>query len=81
MSNFKDSEKQCLRISSGQIKSRLVKMLTKPGKILQNEFANERKLMDELLAEMNNLKQVKRDSKSLTRCAMTISVFVNVYED
>ncbi|PFX12669.1 hypothetical protein AWC38_SpisGene23332 [Stylophora pistillata] len=49
--------------------------------ILQNEFENERKLMDELLAEMNNLKQVKRDFKSLTRCATTISVFVNVMKD
>ncbi|PFX12844.1 hypothetical protein AWC38_SpisGene23132 [Stylophora pistillata] len=37
--------------------------------------------MDELLAEMNNLKQVKRDSKSLTRCATTISVFVNDMKD
>ena len=49
--------------------------------ILENEFANERKLMDELLAEMNNLKQVKRDSKSLTRFATTISVFVNDMKD
>ena len=49
--------------------------------ILENEFANERKLMDELLAEMNNLKQVKRDSKSLTRYATTISVFVNGMKD
>jgi len=49
--------------------------------ILENEFANERKLMDELLAEMNNLKQVKRDSKSLTRFATTISVFVHDMKD
>ncbi|XP_022777751.1 uncharacterized protein LOC111319199 [Stylophora pistillata] len=37
--------------------------------------------MDELLAEMNNLKQVKRDCKSLTRCAMTISIFVSDMKD
>lgn len=49
--------------------------------ILETEFANERKLMDELLPEMNNLKHVKRDSMSLTRYAMTISVFVNDMED
>ncbi|PFX13182.1 hypothetical protein AWC38_SpisGene22761 [Stylophora pistillata] len=49
--------------------------------ILKNEFANERKLMDERLAEMNNLKQVKRYFKSLTRCATTISVFVNDMKD
>ena len=33
--------------------------------------------MDKLLAEMNNLKHVKRDSKSLAHYAATISVFVN----
>lgn len=37
--------------------------------------------MGELLAEMNNVKHVKRDSKSLTRYATTISVFVNDMED
>ena len=37
--------------------------------------------MDELLAEMNNLKHVKRDSKSLTHYATTISVFVNGMKD
>jgi len=49
--------------------------------ILENEFANERKLMDELLAEINKHKQVKRDSKSIARYATTISVFVNDMED
>ena len=74
-SSFK-FEKRCPKASSGHIKSRPVKALTKPGK-----FANKRKLMDELLAEMNNLKHVKRDSKSLTRYSTTISVFVNDMED
>ena len=49
--------------------------------ILETEFANERKHMDELLAEMNNLKHVKLGSKSLTRYATTISVFVNDMEN
>lgn len=45
--------------------------------ILANEFANEQKLMDALLAEINNLKQVKWDSKSVARYSiMTISLIV-----
>ena len=36
--------------------------------------------MDKLLAEMNNLKHVEWGSKSLTRYAMTISIFVNDME-
>ena len=36
--------------------------------------------MDKLLAEINNLKHVEWGSKSLTRYAMTISVFVNDME-
>ena len=39
------------------------KDINQAWEILETEFANERKLMDELLAEMNNLKHVKRDSK------------------
>ena len=57
------------------------KGINQAWEILETEFANERKLLDELLAEMNNLKHVKRDSKSLTRYATTISVFVNDMED
>ena len=49
--------------------------------ILENEFANKRKIMDELLSEINKLKQVKRDTKSLARYATTISVYVNDMED
>ena len=56
------------------------KGINQAWEILETEFANTRKLM-ELLAEMNNLKHVKRDSKSLTRYATTISVFVNDMED
>ena len=53
------------------------KYINQAWTILENEFANKRKLMDELLAEINNLKQVKRDTKSLARYATTISVYVN----
>ena len=34
------------------------KDINQAWEILENEFANKRKLMDELLAEINNLKQV-----------------------
>ena len=57
------------------------KDINQAWEILENEFANERKLMDELLAEINNLKQVKRDTKSLARYATTISVYVNDMEN
>ena len=62
-------------------KVKTCKDIDQAWEILENEFANERKLMDELLAEMNNLKQVKRDSKSLTRYATTIFVLVNDMKD
>jgi len=41
--------------------------------ILDTEFADRRKLMDELLSEINNLKPVKRNSKSFTHFATTVS--------
>ena len=37
--------------------------------------------MDELLSEINNLRPVQRDSKSLTHFATTISCYVNDMED
>ena len=40
--------------------------------ILDTEFADRRKLMDKLHTEINNLKAVKRDSKSLTHFVTTI---------
>lgn len=49
--------------------------------ILDVEFADKRKLMDELLTGINNQKLVKRDSKSLTRYATLISGYVNDMED
>ena len=51
------------------------KDINQAWEILETEFANEQKLMDKLLAEMNNLKHVKRDSKSITHYATTISAF------
>ena len=49
--------------------------------ILDTEFADRRKLMDELLSEINNLKPIKRDSKSFTHFATTIACYVNDMED
>ena len=49
--------------------------------ILDIEFADRRKLMDQLLSEVNNLKPVKRDSKSFTQFATTVSCYVNDMED
>ena len=57
------------------------KDINQAWEILENEFANKRKLMDKLLAEINNLKQVKRDTKSLARYATAISVYVNDMEN
>ena len=50
-------------------------------KILDTEFADRRKLMDELLSEINNLRPVRRDSKSFTHFATTIACYVNDMED
>ena len=57
------------------------KSITQAWKILDIEFEDRRKLMDELLAGINNQKQVKRDSKSLTRYATIITSYVNDMED
>ena len=57
------------------------KSITQAWKILDIEFEDRRKLMDELLAGINNQKQVKRDSKSLTHYATIITSYVNDMED
>jgi len=49
-------------------------------KILDTEFGDQRKLMDDLLKEITNLKPVKRDSTSLSRYAAMILGFVNNME-
>ena len=49
--------------------------------IFDTEFADRRKLIDELHTEFNNLKAVKRDSKSLTHFATTIAFYVSDMED
>ena len=67
-SSFKDSEKRCLKASSGQIKSRPVKTLTKPGKSLKLNLQMSENLWTNV-------------HKSLTRYATTISVFVNDMEN
>lgn len=60
---------------------RTCKTIDKAWKILDVEFLDKRKLMDELLADVNSYKTVRRDSKSLTRYATVISTFVNDMED
>lgn len=57
------------------------KTIDSAWKILDNEFADRRKLMDELLSEINNLRPVRRDSKSFTHFATTIACYVNDMED
>ena len=57
------------------------KSIDRAWEILDVEFANKRKLMDELLARISNLKSVKGDSKSFTRYATQIAGFVNDMED
>ena len=49
--------------------------------ILDIEFGDKRKLMDELLAEINNHKQVRRDAKSLSQYSTVVSSFVNDMKD
>ena len=58
------------------------KTIDSAWKILDTEFADRRKLMDELLSEINNLRPaVRRDSKSFTHSATTIACYVNDMED
>jgi len=57
------------------------KDIDRAWEILDIEFADKRKLMDELLAEINNYGAVKSDPKSLARYATSISVFVSDMED
>ena len=49
--------------------------------ILDIEFADKRKLMDKLLAEIDNYGTVKGNSKSLGRFATSVLVFVSEMED
>ena len=57
--NFKDFRKAMPKgfFWTDQVKT--CKDINHVWEILETEFANELKLMDELLAEMNNLKHVK----------------------
>ena len=57
------------------------KSISQAWTILDVEFEDTRKLMDSLLAEINNLKPVKRDSKSFTMFATTVQRYVNDMED
>ena len=57
------------------------KNIDRAWEILDIEFADKRKLMDELLAEIDNYGTVKGDSKSLGRFATSVLVFVSDMED
>ena len=53
------------------------KSIDRAWEILDIEFADKRKMMDELLGRTNNQKSVRGDSKSLTRYATRIAGYVN----
>ena len=55
--------------------------MKKAFEILDMEFANKRKLMDELLHEITFHKQVKGDSLSFSRHATKIISFANEMEE
>lgn len=57
------------------------KSVEKAFEILDLEFANKRKLMDELLNEITSHKQVKGDSVLFSRYATKITSFVNDMEE
>ena len=57
------------------------KAIDSTWKILDSEFADRRKLLDELLSEKSNLRPVKRDSKSFTHLATTTACYVNDMKD
>ena len=57
------------------------KSIDRAWKILDVEFADKRKMIDELLARINHQKPVKGDRKSLSRKATQIARYVNDMED
>ena len=60
---------------------KICKSIDNAWNILNTEFAEWRKLKDELPSDIKNVKPVKQDSKSLTHFATTISCYVNDIED
>jgi DNA-directed RNA polymerase alpha subunit len=54
--------------------------ITKAWEILDNEFNNKRKLMDEILKDITNIKPVRSDAKSLACFAAKILSFANNME-
>ena len=57
------------------------KNIDRAREILDIEFADNRKLMDELLSQINNYGAVTSDSRSLARYATSISVLAQDLED
>ena len=77
-----DEEEQLQRICKALPKGswltdqlKTCKNIDRAWEILDIEFADRRKSMDELLSEINNYGAVKSDSRSLARYATSISVF------
>jgi len=79
MNNCNVSEMRCHKDRGGLSKCKPVRPLTKLGKSWIS--SSKGKLMDELLSEINNLRPVRRDSKSFTHFATTIACYVNDMED
>jgi hypothetical protein len=85
-SQYKDEQLQCFRKAvpkgfwwTDQVKT--CKSIDCAWDILDVEFADKRKLMDELLTGINNQKPVKRDSKSLSQYASLITGYVNILKE
>ena len=57
------------------------KVIDTAWEILDIEFADRRKLMDALLAQVNNYSIIRSDPKCLARYAASISVYVSDMED
>ena len=79
----KDEQLRCFRNaippeSTDQVKT--CKTIDSAWEILDTDFADRRKLMDELPSEINNLRPAKGDSNSFTHFATTIACYVNDME-
>jgi len=71
----------CHKYRGGLTEVKTSKTTDSAWKILDTEFADRRKLMDELPSEINNLRLVRGDSKSYTHFTTTIACYVNDMED
>ena len=81
MNNSNVSEKQCQKKFWWTEQVKTCKSIDHAWEILDIEFADKRKMMDELLGRSNDQKSVRGDSKSLTRYATQIAGYVNDMEN